>query len=62
MVKRRDVRSRHVGIRETSANEPSDDLSKHHSDDVKTGAANVFREKRSGHLLTGYAASGIQGA
>ena len=29
-VKRRDVRSRHVGIRETSANEPSDDLSKHH--------------------------------
>ena len=44
MVKRRDVRSRHVGTRETSANEPTDDLSKHHLDDVKTGAGNVFRE------------------
>ena len=38
------------------------DLSKHHSDDAKTGAGNVFREQRGRNLLTGYAASGIQEA
>src|SRR5215475_6472994 len=62
MVKRRAISLEHVrcGL-ERRANEPSDDLSKHHKDDVKTGAANVFREQRGGNLLIGYAASGIQG-
>jgi hypothetical protein len=60
-VKRRGVRSRHVCIREMSANEP---LSKRRKvkNDTKTGVLTVSREQHGGYLLTGHAGSGVKEA
>src|SRR5262249_26855123 len=61
-VKRRDRRARHVGIRETNANEPPTTHRNTTSDDIRTGTACQGREEHGGHLLTGRAMSGVQGA
>ena len=55
------VRSRHVWIREMSANDP---LTKHRkdSDDTKTGISLVSWEQHGRYLLTGHAVSGVQEA
>ena len=60
-VKRRDVRSRHVGIREMSANDP---LRKRRKDldDTKTRVSPVSWEKHGRYLLTIHAVSGVQAA
>ena len=61
MVKRRGIRSRHVGMRKTSANEP---LMTHRKFivGIKTGVATLAREKHGGYLLTGHAVSGVKAA
>jgi len=60
-VKRRDVRSRHVWIREMSANEP---LTKRRKDldGFKTRVSPVSWEQHGRHLLTVHAGSGVQAA
>jgi hypothetical protein len=60
-VKRRDVRSRHVGIREMSANDP---LRKRRKDldDTKTRVSPVSWEQHGRYLLTVHAGSGVQAA
>ena len=61
MVKRRDIRSRQVRVREMSANDP---LTKHRKDldDTKTGVSPVSWEKHGRYLLTIHAVSGVQAA
>ena len=60
-VKRRDVRSRHVWIREMSANEP---LRKRRKDldDTETRVSPLSWDKHGRDLLTGHAGSGVQAA
>ena len=55
------ISPRHVGIEETSANEP---MMTHRNtrDDIKTGVASQLREEPGGNLLTGQAMSGVQEA
>ena len=60
-VKRRDIRSRHVWVRETSANEPPI-THRNISDDTKTGLAFVLRDLHGRNLLTDHAVSGVQTA
>ena len=60
MVKRRDRRSRHVWMRETSANEPPMTHRKH-LDGIELRGAPLPWEEHSGYLLTGYAVSGGEG-
>ena len=57
-VKRRDVRSRHVWIREMSANDP---LIKRRKglDDTKTRISTLSWEQHGRDLLTGHAGSGV---
>ena len=57
-VKRRDSRSRHVGIREMSANDP---LMKRRKvfDDTETRVSTVSWEQHGRDLLTGHAGSGV---
>jgi hypothetical protein len=61
MVKRRDIRSRHVWIREMSANEP---LTKHRKplNDIETGASDMSWDKHGRNLFTDHAVSGVQKA
>src|SRR5215469_18226701 len=57
-VKRRDVRLRQVWIREMSASKPS--MKRRNAfDDVKTRGSLLLWDQHRGHLLTGYAASGV---
>jgi hypothetical protein len=60
-VKRRDIRSRHVWIREMSANDP---LRKRRKDlnDTETRVSPVSWDKHGRDLLTGHAGSGVQAA
>src|SRR5215469_3906562 len=56
-VKRRDV-SRQVWIKEMSASKPS--MQRRNAfDDVKTRGSLLLWDQHRGHLLTGYAASGV---
>ncbi len=61
MVKRRDNRSRHVWIREMSANDP---LIKRRKavDDTKTRVSILSWEQHGRDLLTGHAGSGVEAA
>jgi hypothetical protein len=59
MVKRRDVRSRHVWIREMSANEPLKKHRKQVKQTPKTGIFTLSREEHGRYLPTGHAGSGV---
>src|SRR6516164_10294594 len=60
-VKRRDKRSRHVWVREMSANDPLTKRRKD-SDDSKTRVSPLSWEQHGRYLLTGHAGSGVQAA
>ena len=60
-VKRRDVRSRQVGIREMSVNDPLIKRRKM-KDDTKTRVSTLSWEQHGGYLLTVHAVSGVQAA
>jgi hypothetical protein len=61
MVKRRDIRLRHVRMREVSANEP---LVTHRNNYRwhQNRRAVRLREEHGGYLLTGHAVSGVEAA
>ena len=62
MVKRRDFRSRHVGIGETNASDPLMKRRKRVEMTSKTRVGPLSWEEHGGYLLTGYAVSGVEAA